>query len=73
MQQGQIIEESLIIHEDKILLTEEQAANFLHIAFIQFKALLKKGEIPYTVKGVRCYFSKQDLSAWRNIKEVPSE
>lgn len=52
------------------LLTEQQAADFLEIPEPTLQALIQKCEIPIRTKGKRCYFSQQDLLAWKSASEL---
>ena len=51
------------------LLTEQEAANLLQIPESILQALIFSCEIPLRAKGRRCYFSKSDLEAWKQLNK----
>jgi hypothetical protein len=51
------------------LLTEQEAADFLNIPYLKLQSLINRCEVPIRAKGKRCYFSKSDLTLWKEFKE----
>ncbi len=46
------------------LLSIKEAAKFLHLSVPTIYGYVSKNEIPFSKKGKRLYFSKQELTEW---------
>ena len=63
---------------DQLLIIEE-AGEFLHLSVPTLYGYVNRNEIPFSKKGKRLYFSKQELTAWiktgrkKTIAEIASE
>lgn len=61
------------------LLTIQEAANFLHLSVPTIYGYVSKNNIPFSKKGKRLYFSKQELTDWvktgrkKTIAEISAE
>ena len=53
-----------LLEEQSVLLSAEQARNYLNVASSTLYGLTSRKEIPFMKKGKRLYFKKEDLQRW---------
>nr|WKN35057.1 helix-turn-helix domain-containing protein [Tunicatimonas sp. TK19036] len=65
--------------ESNNLLTVQEAASFLNLAVPTIYGLVSRREIPFSKKGKRLYFLKEELTEWvqtgrkRTVAEIEKE
>ena len=59
-----VTNDKTLSEEQSILLSAEQARNYLNVASSTLYGLTSRKEIPFMKKGKRLYFKKEDLQRW---------